>query len=279
VFTCVCIWGCAIENSLTRECIVQLSYLLDISRSRSVVHWRTIMEASKNVFDLCASVKDKLVALKAFLEEHSDVDVNLYQDVANGGVRSIHVVGIRGLRAYMSVLIEANADLEVRDDTGFTALRLAADAGNLECVQVLIENKADVNTTSDDGMTPGHGAAFEGRSNCLHLLINAKANVNARNVRDVTLAMAACRGNRLTCLQLLVDAKADLNAKRNEIGTVYFSMRMPKEELANRVPGMPFAVLSCNTDSKNVRIDNEVTEVIVDTHINEYQQIHNFIDE
>jgi ankyrin repeat protein len=65
------------------------------------------------------------------------------------------------------LLIEANADLEVRDNGGITALRYAADAGGLECVQVLIENKADVNTTSDDGMTPGHGAAFEGRSNCL----------------------------------------------------------------------------------------------------------------
>jgi hypothetical protein len=43
---------------------------------------------------------------------------------------------------------------------------------------------------------------------------------------------------------------------------------------------MPFVVLSCNTDGKNVTTDNHnVTEVIVDTHVNEFKQIHNFIDE
>jgi hypothetical protein len=42
---------------------------------------------------------------------------------------------------------------------------------------------------------------------------------------------------------------------------------------------MPFAVLSSNTDTKNVPIDDDVTPAVVNTHINEYKQIHNFIDE
>jgi hypothetical protein len=54
---------------------------------------------------------------------------------------------------------------------------------------------------------------------------------------------------------------------------------MPKGELANRVPGMPFAVLSCNTDTNNVLIDHDITQAIVNTHLNEYKQIHNFIDD
>jgi hypothetical protein len=48
---------------------------------------------------------------------------------------------------------------------------------------------------------------------------------------------------------------------------------------SHRVPGMPFAVLSCNTDSKNVLINTKVTQATVNSHINEYTQIHAFIDE
>jgi hypothetical protein len=44
---------------------------------------------------------------------------------------------------------------------------------------------------------------------------------------------------------------------------------------------MTFAALSCNTDITNVRtvIDNYVTQAMIDTHIDEFKQIHNFIDE
>jgi hypothetical protein len=55
-------------------------------------------------------------------------------------------------------------------------------------------------------------------------------------------------------------------------------MRIPNDEPAHRVSGMPFDVLSCNTDSKNVIID-DVTQATVDAHIDEYKQIHAFIDE
>jgi hypothetical protein len=239
------------------------------------------MEESKNVFDLCYSVEDKSVELEEFLENHPDVDVNLFQHV-NGG-RSIHAAAYRGHGAYLRLLIKANADLEMRDNAGFTAVHLASSNGNLNCLQILIESKADVNAATDKGTTSGHGAAYVGHSNCLHLLINAKADVNARSVHGVTPAMYACQEDRLTCLQLLVDAKADLNAEVNDVNggvnTMYFLMAIPKEERAHRVPGMPFAVLSCNTDSKIVIINDYITRATVDPHIDEYKQVQAFIDE
>jgi hypothetical protein len=129
-------------------------------------------------------------------------------------------------------------------------------------------------------MTPVHSAAHRGHPKCLDLLLNAKADVNARNIHGVTQSMIACKEDRLICLQPLLDANADLNVKGDGgVGTVYYSMAMPKGELAHRVPGMPFAVLSCNLDSKNVRIDDEINQAIVNTHIDEYKQIHNFIDD
>jgi hypothetical protein len=235
------------------------------------------MEASKKVFYLCISEEDRSVELKAFLEAQPNVDVNLYQHAMGG--QSIHAAAHRGHEACMRLLIEANADLEVRGITGVTAVQLASTAGNLDCLQVLIESKADVNASDDSGITPGYSAACEGHSKCLDLLIDAKADVNARSVHGATPAMTACREDRLMSLQPLVDAKADLNVKCAGVGTVYMSMVMPKKELAHRVPGMPFAVLSCNTDIKHMIINVYVTQATVDAHLNEYKQIHAFIDD
>jgi hypothetical protein len=103
--------------------------------------------------------------------------------------------------------------------------------------------------------------------------------VNIRTNDGWTPAVFACWDDRLACLQLLVDAKADLSVKSNA-GTdmLHYAMLLPYHQQAHRVPGMPFAVLSCNTDSKNVRITNEVTQAMVNSYINEYTQIHAFID-
>jgi hypothetical protein len=38
------------------------------------------MEESKKVFDLCWSEEDKSVELKTFIEEHPNVDANLFQN-------------------------------------------------------------------------------------------------------------------------------------------------------------------------------------------------------
>jgi hypothetical protein len=48
------------------------------------------MEESEKVFALCMSKEDKSVELKTFIEEHQDVDVNIFQNV-EGMLRSIHV--------------------------------------------------------------------------------------------------------------------------------------------------------------------------------------------
>jgi hypothetical protein len=235
-------------------------------------------QLSKRVYDLSDSVKDKSRKLKAFLEAHPSVDVNLHR--GEDGDRALSAAAYQGHVACTRLLIDAKADLKARSNDGTTALYWASRYGNLDCVEVLIESKADVQTATDDGVTPAHVAAHYGQYQCLNLLIDAKADVNARDNNAWTPAMAACQEDRLTCLQMLVDAKADLAARcNNGYDSVYSAMRLPSEEPTHRVPGMPFAVLSCNTDIKNVRIDKNVTPAMVSSHINEYTQVQHFIDD
>jgi hypothetical protein len=237
------------------------------------------MSELKSLYDICNGKVDSPRELKALLQAHQGVDVNLYQ-TANGW-RALHASAARGHAACARLLIDAKADMEVRSRKGATPLYFACGWGHLECVQVLLSSNADVAKAADNnGMTPAHAAADHGHSECLDLLIKAGADVNARTNDDATPAMGACQEDRLACLQLLVDGKADLSARSNQaIDALYGAIDLPRQEHAHRVSGMPFAVLSCNTDSENVATDGYVPRTMVDTHVKEYTQIHNFIDE
>jgi ankyrin repeat protein len=100
-------------------------------------------EHSEHVWDLSASEEDQSVELKAFLEAHPGVDVNLHRDTQNQ--RALHCTADEGHAASTRLLIDAKADLEARDKDGVTPMNLASAMGNLDCLEVLIESKANVN--------------------------------------------------------------------------------------------------------------------------------------
>jgi ankyrin repeat protein len=222
-----------------------------------------------------ASHKGNLDCVQVLIESKADV-----QTADDRGSTPAHGTAQFGHSECLRLLIDANADLDARDKFGYTPLFLASRKGTLDCVQVLIESKAGVRTASYEGRTPAHSTADNGHSECLKLLINANADVNARHIDGVTPAMHACQRDRLVCLQLLVNNKADLSATCNDgKDSVYFAIGPPTNKHNPRVPGMPFAVLSCDTDSKNVLIDERVTQAMVTAHVDEFKQIHAFIDD
>jgi ankyrin repeat protein len=241
-----------------------------------------------------ASKKGNLDCIQVLIDSKADVntatdygDTPAYRTASNGHPKCL------------KLLIDAKADLEARVEDGMTPLNVASHNGNVDCLQVLIDSKADVENVKDNGFTPAHMTVSNGHAKCLGLLIDAKAVVPSTVhtpfafidhrshggllVQDA-LARIACREDHLACLQLLVDNKADLSGKDDDgLGSVYWAIRLPYKNrrthplggCAHRVPGMPFAVLSCNTDINT----GGVTQATVTAHINEYKQIHNFIDE
>jgi hypothetical protein len=213
-----------------------------------------------------------------FLEAHKGLDVDEFVDRC--GHRSSHVAGHRNHAPCLRLLIDTRADLEQRDDSGLTPLSAASAWGSLECVKMLIENKADVHSISAMHTTAAHHAAGQGHAKCLEALIDAKADVNASSIHGFTPIMYACAENRLSCLQLLVDNEGDaLNVSGDDFDALYAVIIPPTDIDVACTPGITFAVLSCNTDSKSVVIDEDVTRAIVNAHIKEYRQIQTFIDE
>ncbi len=79
----------------------------------------------------------------------------------------------------IAVLLQAGADVNGRDASGFTPLHDAALAGNLATVRVLLENGADVNAGArDSGATPLYMAATMGREEVVSLLLEKGADPN-----------------------------------------------------------------------------------------------------
>lgn len=106
---------------------------------------------------------------------------------ASGAGRSIDV---------LSALIEAGADLQRKNtDGGDSALHLAASDGWVEAVRVLLDGGAEIEARNDSGWTPLHWACFTCADDAAKLLIERGADVNAKSIAGQTpLEMDGAQG-------------------------------------------------------------------------------------
>jgi ankyrin repeat protein len=242
------------------------------------------MELSKQVYDICDTMNDPSTELRAFSDAHPQVSVTQYRDYR--GRQTLHTASERGHAACVRMLLDQGADVHACDEYDWNSLILASLFDQLECMQILIEAKADVNASIGNGATAAHFASSNGYTKCLQLLIDNHADVNACDNNGETPATYACGESVcLSCLQLLLDNKADLNVRGN-MGrdALYYAIA------SMETPEMIFAVLCCNTDAKNVKIDEEgdedeseddtaVSAAQVAACIEEYKHIQAYIDE
>jgi cytohesin len=95
----------------------------------------------------------------------------------------IHDAARNGDLAAVQAELDKGVDVDEGDDSWpeMTPLHYAADEGHTEVVELLIANGADVNAKDEEGWTPFHLAAYWGGKDIVELLIAAGADVNAKN--------------------------------------------------------------------------------------------------
>ncbi|MCX2718474.1 ankyrin repeat domain-containing protein [Lentiprolixibacter aurantiacus] len=94
----------------------------------------------------------------------------------------IHTAVISGDLEAVHQHIEAGSDINVKEPfNGSTPLITAATFGKKEIAQALIDAGADLSIKNNDGTTPLHSAAFFCRVEIVQQLIDAKANKNLLN--------------------------------------------------------------------------------------------------
>jgi ankyrin repeat protein len=78
--------------------------------------------------------------------------------------------------------IHSDSDVNEKDDSGQSALHMAADTGSIKCVQILLEAGADPNASDNDGISVLEAAVIGGSIEVVTILVNAGADPDHQDV-------------------------------------------------------------------------------------------------
>ena len=133
------------------------------------------------------------------------------------GLTSLNESILLGENSTAQKLIENGADVNEKDDIGFTPLCLAASKGQIGTVKLLLDKGANVNLKTNDGSTALVAAAAGGYSEIVRLLLEkgAKVNEGGKLLYQsgwTALILVAAHGD-IETVKLLLDRGADVNLK------------------------------------------------------------------
>ena len=114
---------------------------------------------------------------------------NIFESLAEGSDVESVIEAASNLRPEsLRAAIDAGAEVNVRDEDGYTALILAARwNGNPEVVRVLLDAGAMVNARSNWGWTPlMYAARWNGNPDILQVLLDAGGEMSARTLDSRT---------------------------------------------------------------------------------------------
>ena len=143
---------------------------------------------------------------KFLVVEHSQ-DIN-----ARGFDRketALHVALRRGHVAVAQLLLEHGADVDARDDAGFTPLLLASREGHAALVRILFEHGADTEARDNDKRTSLFLAVEDDHVETVHILLEHGADTEAREENDISPLEHASMAGFLEIARLLLDYGGD----------------------------------------------------------------------
>ncbi|KAI4645433.1 uncharacterized protein J4E78_009343 [Alternaria triticimaculans] len=200
---------------------------------------------AKFLIDAGADINKLVVgryAIQDASEMGNEILVTMLIDAkANVSVRDEHgddalTIALHGHhKAVVKLLIDASANVNTRDKDGRSALQIASSNGDEEVVRLLIKVGADVNAPGNE--YSGHAllaAAEGGHTALVELLLDAGADVNAPgNKFSGHALLAAAEGGHTAMVELLLDAGADIDAQHAEWGSaLHGAVRSSQETTA-----------------------------------------------
>jgi len=137
------------------------------------------------------------------------MNAGLSPDVRHGkyGFSPLILTAIRGDGGLMDLLLDNQADVDLRSDDGRTALMAAAWNGHGDIVSQLVAKGANVTLSNTDGWTAMHYAAWKGYSGIVSLLLRNGADPGHRNSDGWTVRETAERQGFIEVMEA-IDARA-----------------------------------------------------------------------
>jgi len=118
-----------------------------------------------------------------------------------------------GYMQAMKLLLDAQADVNFQDTSGFHALYLAAGApdSSEELVKFLLDQDADLHLANNAGYTPLHNACGSGEVGALKALLDAGADWNAKSRSGAAPVHVAVINDQPCILDALLARRANLD--------------------------------------------------------------------
>ncbi|XP_065163184.1 ankyrin repeat domain-containing protein 50-like isoform X2 [Atheta coriaria] len=161
-----------------------------------------------------ASLRGHLKIVQELLRNNADVNV-----VNEYGSTALMTASMKGHHDVVQELIKNNEDVNVVGKNGNTALMRASIEGHLDIVQELIKNNADINVVDRDGNTALMRASMQGHLKIVQELIKNNADVNIVDRDGNTALMRASMEGHLKIVQELLRNNADVNVVNKDGNT------------------------------------------------------------
>ncbi|XP_073504465.1 caskin-1 isoform X4 [Phyllobates terribilis] len=131
------------------------------------------------------------------------VNVN-FQDT--DGFSALHHAALIGNTELISLLLEAQAAVDIKDNKGMRPLHYAAWQGKKEPMKLLLKSGSAVNIQSDEGQIPLHQAAQHGHYDVSEMLLQHQSNPCIMDISGKTPLDLACEFGRVGVVQLLLNS-------------------------------------------------------------------------
>uniref|UniRef100_A0AAX7UAW6 Caskin-2 n=1 Tax=Astatotilapia calliptera TaxID=8154 RepID=A0AAX7UAW6_ASTCA len=119
---------------------------------------------------------------------------------------ALHHAALTGTIELLSLLLEAQATVDIKDINGMRPLHYAAWQGKADSVLLLLRAGAAVNSPSNDGQIPLHLSAQYGHYEVSEMLLQHQSNPCFMNKAKKTPLDLACEFGRLKVTQLLLSS-------------------------------------------------------------------------
>uniref|UniRef100_A0A8D2LMT6 CASK interacting protein 1 n=1 Tax=Varanus komodoensis TaxID=61221 RepID=A0A8D2LMT6_VARKO len=131
------------------------------------------------------------------------VNVN-FQDT--DGFSALHHAALNGNIELISLLLEAQAAVDIKDNKGMRPLHYAAWQGKKEPMKLVLKAGSSVNSPSDEGQIPLHLAAQHGHYDVSEMLLQHQSNPCILDNSGKTPLDLACEFGRVGVVQLLLNS-------------------------------------------------------------------------
>lgn len=160
------------------------------------------LHGSSNLLHRSTSQGNIIVVSELLKAGYKKIDVR-----NNTGQTALHIAAMKGYQEVAETLLQHEANVEVRDEEGVTPLHLACRYNMPHIVQLLVEvGQADVQVrATKTGSVPLHEAAENDSVDCVKALLALGAPSHPRNALRQTPASIAKRMNHSECYNLLVN--------------------------------------------------------------------------